>query len=109
MALLPNVSPTQAGTAAAYSAASAGGDTMVPSDRTHLHVKNGSGGSITVTVVAKTACNHGVLHNLAVAVPAGEERLIGAIIPSRFARPADGLAEITYSDVTTLTVAAVKS
>lgn len=109
MALLPNVTPSVAGTAAAYAAASGGGDTVSPSDRTHLHAKNGSGGALTVTVVAQTACNHGTLHDLVVSVPGGAERLIGPISPTRFARPEDGLAEITYSGVTSLTIAAVRS
>lgn len=108
MALLATQSPSLAGLNVTFAAATAGGDTVAPDERTHLHVKNGSAGALTVTVVAKTTCSQGVLHDAAVSVPAGGERKIGPITPQRFARPSDGLAEITYSGVTSLTIAAIR-
>lgn len=109
MALLATQSPSLGGTVRSYVAASAGGDTMVPDDRAYLSVKNGGGSSITVTITAQTPCNHGSLHDGGGSVAAGAERMFGPISPSRFARSSDGLAAITYSGVTSVTVAAIKS
>lgn len=108
MALLATQVPSSTGTEPTYAAATGGGDTMVPHQDAFLHVKNGSGGSITVTVTGQTACNQGSTHDLAVAVPAGEERMIGPVSPQRFQRDSDGYAAITYSGVTSLTVAAIR-
>lgn len=107
MALLAPQAPSVTGTTPAFVAASAGGDTVMPGDNVYLHAKNGSGGSITVTVAAVRQCDAGVLHDLVVSIPAGEEREFGPV-NSRYARTSDGLAAITYSGVTSLTIRAVK-
>lgn len=89
----------------AYTAAASGGDTLsTDGNKTFLHAKNGSAGSITVTVAAATVCNFGETHDLAVAIPAGEERMIGPLSTERFGAS----AAVTYSGVTSLTVAAIK-
>ena len=81
-------------------AASVGGDTFANTGREILDVNNGSGGAITVTVAAVSPCNHGVLHNSVVSVPAGQRYAIGPFDPVRFgSAPA-----VTYSGVTSLTV-----
>lgn len=108
MAALSKQSIRRTGTNPSYSACSAGGDSVVPSDRTFLHVKNASAGSLTVTVVAtKVPATDMTVTNLSVAVPAGGERMIGPITAPEFV-DATGNAQITYSGVTSLTIAALE-
>jgi hypothetical protein len=105
MATLTTQVVTRAGIQPTYAACAGGGDSFVPTERTYLHIKNGSGGAITVTVVAVG----NVLPNMAVpsvvvSVTAGQERKIGPFPYEYFADPTDGLADITYSGVTSLTI-----
>lgn len=103
MALLP-ASPS--GGDITYTAASGGGDTYANHGAERLHVKNGSGSGITVSVVHQLACNQGVVHSPdTYVVPAGAGFLIPALDPGKYNDPATGLVHLTYSGVTTLTVA----
>lgn len=107
MATLNYAQATVAGTNPGLVAASAGGDKVGPSDRGALLVRNGSGASINVTVVVPGNSRFGPPNpDVVVAVPAGADRLIGPL-PAELADPIDGLVAITYSAVTTVTVAAV--
>ena len=110
MATLTVQNVNRVGLAPTYAAATGGGDKFAPTDRTWLHVKNASAGAITVTIVTPgTALPDVGIADVAVSVPATTgERLIGPFPYEFFANPADGLADITYSGVTSLTVAAVK-
>lgn len=109
MAVLSTVVIQPAGTAPALVAASAGGDRCEVGDSVFLHVKNGSGSPITVTIDSVAPSNYGDDVNLVVSVPATTgERFIGPLRASRFASNTDGLAAITYSGVTSLTVEAVR-
>lgn len=92
-----------------FVAADAGGDTFQPGDGIVLHVKNDGAGSVNVTLVAKNKCSHGFLHDEVIAVNAGEEKIIGKIDTNRFMDKANGLASITYSDVTNVSVAVYKT
>jgi hypothetical protein len=107
MALLTTQQVLPTGTGVTLAAANAGGDTMQPGATSFLRVNNASGASITVTIDSAAPCSFGFDHDLAVAVPAGAARDIGPLPASRFARSSDGLVGITYSGVTSLTVAAV--
>jgi hypothetical protein len=102
------IGPT--GVGPTYVAANAGGDTVAPSDTTFLHVKNASGAPITVTVddVGSVSPSGAQAFNpdYSVSVPAAGERMIGPIGPGRFANASDGLAHISYSGVTSLTIGA---
>ncbi len=89
-------------------AAAAGGDYFVNDGKTVLHVINGSAGDITVTVDSPKECNQGFTHDAAVVVTAGEERFIGPFDRKRF-NDANGRVQVTYSGVTSLTVAALRS
>lgn len=112
MALLTtNSMANGAGLLATYVAAAGGGDTVavLPGKKQFLHVKNGSGGSITVTVTAqRTSITIGqevyTRANVAQAIAAGTERYI-PLTPEYV--DASGLFNVTYSGVTSLTVAAV--
>ena len=105
MALLAKQQIINTGLVPAYSAAAGGGDTFNPGDNTFLHAKNASGAPITVTVDSKTPSNFGTDVDLVVAVAAGSERMIGPLPASRFQDPTTGLGNVTYSGVTSLTVA----
>lgn len=111
MALLATQSVTLAGLAPAYAAAAGGGDTFVPDKDTFLHVKNASGGAITVTIVTpRTDPVGNAVADVAVVVPLTTgDRMIGPFNAEIFADPTTGLASITYSGVTSLTVAIVKN
>lgn len=71
-----------------------------------LHAINGSGGSITVTVAVPGSRYGQANPDIAVAIPAGEERMI-KLLPD-FA-DSDGDIDISYSGVTSLTVAVFRS
>lgn len=89
-----------------YAAASVGGD-LIPNDgKTVLHVVNGAGAPITVTATAVKACSQGFTHNSAQSVVNGTEAVIGPFDITRFNDTA-GKVAITYSSVTSITVAAV--
>lgn len=97
------------GLAAAYSAASPGGDKYVPGENTFLHIKNGSVSSIVATLVTPgTKDGTLAIADRAITVPAGEDRFVAA--PTDLYRnPADGFADITWSATTTVTFAVVRS
>ena len=90
-----------------FVAAAAGGDAFLNAGREFLHVKNGGGSEVTVTVDSQVPCNQGYDHNAVVAVPAGQERLIGPFPKARFDY-ANQKVQVAYSDVTSVTVAAVR-
>lgn len=89
-----------------YAAAAGGGDTVKPGDRVFLHVKNGHSSPQTVTVATPGNVAGLAIADLAIAVPNAGERMIGPI-DGNF-RAANGLAAITYSGVTSLTIAAIR-
>lgn len=105
------ISPQQlaiTGTTPTFAAATAGGDTVTPDERAFLRVKNASAGAITVTVVVPGTTYGQANPDVAVNVPATTgDVLIGPLVPA-LADPATGLISITYSGVTSLTVAVVK-
>jgi hypothetical protein len=93
-----------AGTAPTYAAASAGGDTVAAGDRTWIHVKNGSGSPVTVTIVTPGTVAGLAIADITVSVPATTgEKLIGPLTASLVGDP----AQISYSASATVTVAAL--
>lgn len=99
---------TTNGLSPTFSSADAAGDEFVNDGRTFLHVKNGGASSIDVTIDSKQQCSFGFDHDITVSVPAGGERLIGPFPTSRFNDSQTGKASVSYSDVTSVTVAAIK-
>lgn len=91
----------------AYVAASAGGDKVVPGAGSYVHVKNGSGASITVTLVTPGSVDGLAIADRAVAVGAGAEAKIA--VPNLYKDPTDGLAALTYSAVTSLTIGSFRA
>lgn len=104
MATLTVQNIVKTGLTPSYSAAAAGGDQYAITDsRTYVHVKNGGGSSITVTINSQKACDQGGDHDLAVSVTNGQERLIGPLEYARF-KNGGGYVQITYSGVTSVTI-----
>lgn len=106
MAALAKQLAKQAGTALTFTAAAVGGDTVPCESGTALIVKNGSGSSVTVTVVTPGTKSGLAIADQTVAVAAGAETIIGPF-GSDFADTTDGRAHVSYSSVTTVTVACV--
>ena len=105
-ALLTIQTITTAGTTITPVAAEVTGNYFLNDGRTFLRVVNGSGSPITVTVDSKLACSQGFDHDLSISVGAGITKDIGPFDYTRFCT--DGYVHVTYSAVTTVTVAAVK-
>lgn len=107
MATLTPQQATVLGAAFAPVAASGGGDKVAPSSRGALLVENGGVGSITVTIVVPGSTDYGQAEpDYTVTVAAGASKLIGPF-PADLA-DSDGLVSITYSGVTSVTVAAIQ-
>ncbi len=89
-----------------YAAASVGGDTIAggSAQRTTLLVRN-AGSSITLTVAAVNTCSQGFLHNLVVTCGVGDTEIA---LPAN-CETATGSFGVTYSSVTSVTVAALNS
>lgn len=104
MALLSPQSITLAGVTDALSAAAGGGDTFVPTSRRFLRINNGGGSPITVTIVTAQTHRGVAIADVAVSVTNAQSRMIGPFPADLFADPTTGLASITYSGVTTVTV-----
>jgi hypothetical protein len=95
------------GTKPTYAAASASGDTIPGGGDGALHVKNGSAAAISVTVKVPGKTDFGLDQpDIVVSVPASEDRLIGPM-RSGLVNAEVGAVEVTYSDVTSVTVAAL--
>lgn len=107
MALLTAQQITTLGLTPTYVAATSGGDSFEPGPNTILHVKNGSGASITVTIDTTATAFGEPIANDAVVIAAGSFALIGPFPPGEVEQPVSGVADITYSAVTTVTIAAL--
>jgi hypothetical protein len=94
----------QAGVAPSYTAAGAGGDSFVPGQRTFLHLKNGGGASVTVTIPAPSFGTFSITP-LSITVSAGGEKLVGPFPPDLFLDSTTGNCPVSYSGVTSVTVA----
>lgn len=90
-----------AGLAPVYNAASAGGDTFPASDRTYLHVKNGSVAAVTATLTTPGSVGGLAIADAVISVPAGGERVIGPIAPALFGE----VASVAWSASTSVTFA----
>ena len=110
MAILTVQRPTAAGTNITLAAAAGGGDSFANDGRTSFRVVNGGVGAITVTFDSPNTCDFTIAanaaHDLAVSVPNGESREIGPFSQARF-NDTNGRVQVTYSGVTSVTVAAV--
>lgn len=103
-----------ANTTTTFAAASGGGDTIAAGTggRVLFLVTNGTGSSITATFAGVNTCNFGSTHNVAVTCAANVTttiELVGNAASPAMAGTltATNTIGVTYSSVTTITVAAV--
>lgn len=95
-----------AGRTITFTAASGSGDKVTPGSNSYLVVNNGSASPITVTLVTPgTAFNAGAIPDTTLAVAAGAIAIIP--VTDEYKNDSDGLASITYSSATTVTVASL--
>lgn len=90
-------------------AAAGGGDTIRPDDRARLHVKNGDAASKTVTIVVPGTTFGQANPDVAAVIPAGEEWDFAGFGDPRLIDPTTGLVSVTYSAVTSVTVALTRN
>jgi hypothetical protein len=106
MAVIATQAAPSSGAALTYSAASGGGDRFTPGRHVFLHIKNGSGSTMTATIVTPNSLDGLAVADRAVSIPATSDRII-PVGESLYAS-ADGLADITYSLATSVTLAVVE-
>ena len=109
MALLAIQQAVLKGTVVTFTAAAGGGDTFArPHDHVGLRVWNGGGSAITVTVVIPGTNSYGENQPdvASTSIAAATNVIIGPI-PPEAVDPSTGLVSVTYSGVSSVTVAAV--
>ena len=87
-------------------AAAGGGDTWLNTGGELVYLNNGSGAPITVTMpyASNVRFDGSTPTAKTFAVPAGHAALLGPFAPGFFNDPTSGLASLTYSGVTSLTI-----
>ncbi|GAW54741.1 hypothetical protein [Nocardioides sp. PD653] len=109
MATLTTQKAKTTGQAITMAAASGGGDKVDAGDHTALLVTNGGGSSINVTVAVPGNTKYGAAEpDIVVAVAAGATKLIGPLPTDLEDTTTDRLVAVTYSGVTSVTVAAIE-
>lgn len=107
MATLTVQTINHAGLTPSFTAAAGGGDEFVNTGNCFLYVKNGDTASMDVTVANVKLSNYGKDDDVVVSVPASSEEMIGSFPKWRF-DDSNQKVQITYSAVTSVTVAAIK-
>ena len=111
---MSTIATKRSGQALTYAAA-VNSDDFVNDGATYLHVKNGGGSAITVTVAAQAPCSFGVsnaAHNyVSPSIAAGADLLMGPFNPAQFNvqnGAQAGKAVVTFSATTSVTWVPVK-
>lgn len=107
MATLALTVPTYNGVQISGAAASGGGDLMPNDGRTVLHVQNGGGSPINVTITPSGTAAGLSYQTIVQAVAAGTIKVFGPF-PTQIFNNASAQVPITYSGVTSVLVAAVQ-
>lgn len=107
MATLSVVTSSRDGVAFAPAAAAGGGDAFANDGKVALYVDNGGANSINVTFATEVTVDGLTLPDRVVAVANGVAKLIGPF-PTTTYNDANGLVQVTYSEVTSVTVAPIK-
>lgn len=102
MAILTVAPVTRAGVDTVGVAADVVGDEWVNDGKQFVEVKNGSGGSINVTLNIQATLDGAAAVNPVVAVGAGVTKIIGPFPTGIYNQVANGRAKITYSAVTSV-------
>ena len=111
MATLSTQTITRAGSVITPVSAAGGGDAMSCGSGMMLEVVNGGGSSINVTLnvpSSRTWEPNVAITSPVIAVAAGATKWIGPVDAPTFQDPTTALCSITYSAVTSVTVAAVQ-
>lgn len=105
MALLTTQNIARTGVTPTYGAVAAS-DTFVPGSGVFLHIKNAGGSPDTCVVQVLQGDPPGLtIADNSVSVTNAQERMIGPFPANFFADPVTGLATVTHSFTTTVTVA----
>ena len=109
MATLPVNTIVQTGldTSSSYGAANSGGDELPNTGREFVHIKNGGGSSINVTITSEATHEGLAVADPVIAIDAGDEAMIGPFKRGVY-NNANGRVAIAYSAVTSVTIAAFK-
>ena len=111
MATLTTQTINRAGGIITPVSAAGGGDAMTCGSGMMLEVVNGGGGSITVTLAVpagRTFTPNVAITSPVITVANGVTKWIGPVDAGTFMDPTTGLCTITYSGVTSVTVASVQ-
>lgn len=104
MALLTTQQISRTKIVPSYTAVAAS-DTFAPGDRTFLHIKNAGGSSDTVVVAVAAGDPPGLtISDISQAHANATEGMMGPFPPQFFADPTTGLATVTHSFTTSVTV-----
>ncbi|MGW7359471.1 hypothetical protein ACWGI0_23265 [Streptomyces sp. NPDC054802] len=107
MATLTTQTITAGGLSPTYDAAGLSGDQLRPGKSTFLHVKNGDVAAMTVTLATPGTVDGLAIADRAVTVDPGDDQMIP--VGALYGDPSDsGLASVTYSATTSVTVAALR-
>ena len=104
MATLTVETASAAGLEATFNSCAGGGDEFENNGATYLIFKNGDASSKTITVVSQKTVGGLAVADQAIVVGAGEERVIGPL-PKAIYNDIDGNVQLTYSAVTSCTIA----
>jgi hypothetical protein len=92
-----------------YTTMAVEGGYFVNDGKTFLHVINvAAGGSINVVIDSAQVCDQGGTHDITVAIPDGEDFIIGPFPTHRFNASSTGYVSFTISEATNVTAAAFK-
>lgn len=92
-----------------WAAASGGGDKFVNTGKELLLVKNGSGGSINVTIATPNTVDGLTIADKVIAVADGKTAVLGPWPPATYSNASDSKkAAVTYSGTSSVEVAVVK-
>lgn len=108
MATLTTQTITAGGISPSYAPATTGGDKLRPGKGVFLHVLNGAAADVTVTLATPGTVSGLAIDDRQVTVAAGADQMV-PVPDGLYGDPADGgLAAVTYSDATSVTVAALR-
>lgn len=106
MATLGVQSITTTGLAANYANATATtGDRFLPADGTFLHVKNANAGPVSVLLDTPAQIDGLDVAQRTISIPTGTDRFIA--VPDSLYRASDGLATVTCTPNTSVTLAVI--
>lgn len=113
MAQLIAQTPSETGAALTYAAAGASGDSFTNTGKEVVHIKNGGGAPITVTVKSRNTApsvpGFGPVTKLdrAIAIAPGDDRIIGPFPQKAFSDPSTARVSMTYSSTTSVSAAII--